>query len=247
MFITKEQVIALAIKRTFSEGLLNNSDLVAAEQKYIRPILTPDLYDAVLSAAPTEYLVDTLSAAGMLFVYTTGMKANGKAITSISIADPAIFTISTHGFLSGQDIHITGTTIDKWDALISDKFFICNKLSADTFSLLQTLTTEYIKPALAYYIVYDIFNEMFVEFSERGVFNLEAKNAQIISNQTRTEARNDIYNKAQTLSRILKTYIELQVTNEVAIYKDYYESGEIDSVNSDLVTTGGITKRANYF
>jgi hypothetical protein len=246
MFITKEQVIALAIKRTFSDGLLNNSDLVAAEQKYIKPILTDDLYDAVL-ASPVTYEVDKVDTSGMLTAYTTGLTANSVAITGISLADPAVFTKATHGFLTGQEILIEGTLSDDWDALLSGKYFVCEKIDASTFRLLKTLVSEYIKPALAYYIKYDIFNELFVEFSERGVYNLEAKNAQIISNQTRNEARNDVYNKAQTLSRILKEYIELQVENAVAIYQDYYDSAETDSVHSDLVTWGGKAKRANHF
>jgi hypothetical protein len=246
MFITKEQVISLAVKRTFNEALLNVSDLLSAEQKYIKPILTTDLYDQVV-ASPSTYEIDKVDCSGFNTTYVRGLTANSRAISSITKADPAVFTLAGHGFSTGEEIYIGSESDHEWANNLAGKCYVCDKIDTSTFRLIKTLVTEYIKPALAYYVKYDIFNELFVEVSERGVYHLSAQNAMVVSNQTRTEARNDVYNKAQMLSRILKEYIELQVENLVAIYSDYYDTTETDTVHSDLVTWGGRAKRANHF
>jgi hypothetical protein len=246
--ITRKEVIALAIKRTFDESLVNYNDIVSAENQYIKAILTEDLYDNII-VSPSSYYIDYLDSSAFTVNYVSGdLTANDTAITGITKADPAVFTLAGHGFINGQEIRInkpTSKADSEWTVWDSRIFVVSDK-DTNTFKLKTSLQTEYIKPVLAYYVIYDIYNELFVELSERGIYHLTANNANIISNQTRTEARNDFYRKAQSLSRVLKIYIEDQVEDEVTVYLDYYASGETNDVNSELVNKGGNAKRSNH-
>jgi hypothetical protein len=248
MLITRKEVIALAIKRTFDESLINVNDIISAENQYIKSILTEDLYQEIIDH-PSSYYIDYLDSSLFTVNYVSGdLTANDTAITGITKADPAVFTLNGHGFINGQEIRLakpSAKTDSEWTVWDSQVYVISDK-ATNTFQLKTSLQTQYIKPALAYYVLYDIYNELFVELSERGIYHLTANNANIISNATRTEARNDIYRKAQSLSRILKTYIEDQVKDKVAIYADYYASGEIKQVDSELVNYGGNAKRENH-
>jgi len=247
--ISRQEIIMIAIKRNFDYHLINFQDINAAEFNYIKEILTEDLYNNVIDN-PDDYLIDSVDTSGIVKSYISGdLSVNGTAITSITIADPAVFTLNSHGFENEQEVRIEkkdGKNDSAWSDLLADQVFVISDKAANTFQLKTSLQTKYIKPCLAYFVVYDIFNQLFVELSERGVYNLTANNAQVVSNQTRTEARNDYYRQAQSLARILKKYVEDQVEDEVAVYQDYYDSTKLSVVSSHLVDYAGESKRSNH-
>ncbi len=171
--ITKNEIITIALRNTFTTDLILPSDIDSAGQ-YIKSILTEDLYDQVIDS-PENYLIDYIDTSDIVADYVSGyLLVNTVAITGES---SGVFTLVSHGLADNQEVIITkgeNVTENEWTDLLADRVFVVSDKTADTFKLKESLNTKYIKPALAYYVIFDIFNELFVQISERGVYNLQA-------------------------------------------------------------------------
>jgi hypothetical protein len=67
-----------------------------------------------------------------------------KNITAITRAAQAVFTIVTHGYITGQQVMITGTDTAEWQTLIKDKFFTVETIDVDTFYLKTNFDSAYV-------------------------------------------------------------------------------------------------------
>lgn len=69
-----------------------------------------------------------------------GAESPSKAITAITKADPAVVTSAAHGLVTGDVVKLTGIV---GMTELNDGVFIIEKLSANTFSLVDTDSTGY--------------------------------------------------------------------------------------------------------
>ena len=84
-----------------------------------------------------------------------------------------------------------------------------------------TLIDTYIKPALAQYMKYLLFDELQVEISDRGMNKLLSDNAEPINGQTRADLKAIIMQKANALGERLKDYIHKRVDANDTLYDLY--------------------------
>ena len=185
--INREKVITTVINRNLDIEQIKVDEIEAAEFKYIRGSLKEDLYEAIV-ASPfstdpdfTTGIIDT-SVDEVELTYSSGLTANGKAITGITNATEAVFTLVDHGFSTGDVIYIAGTgaktsdgsKIPEFNKKLQHNKLKVAKITDDTFKLTSNLINDYLKPALAYYTVGLSFNKIYVEISDRGVKHLDA-------------------------------------------------------------------------
>lgn len=96
-----------------------------------------------------------------------------------------------------------------------------------TPSIYVTLITDYIKPCLAYYVKYLVFNDFMVEVSDRGINQLVSTNANPVSSQLRTDAKLDVLARANILENKLKNYINERYYAGDSIYSEYGNTANI--------------------
>lgn len=101
----------------------------------------------------------------------------------------------------------------------------------------SSLITNYIIPAVAYYVKYVVFNDFFIEVSDRGVNHLTSDNATPVSNQARTDAKADAMYKANVLGEKLRDYLEKRKLAQDALYLKYRD---FTNVVSEPKMIGGI-------
>jgi len=252
--INREKVITTVITRNLNIEQIKVSEIEAAEFKYIRGSLKEDLYEAIVadpfSTDPdfTTGLVDT-SVEEVELTYSTGLTANATAITGISNATEAVFTLVDHGFSTDDVIYIAGTgaktsggaSIPEFNRMLQYNKFKVTKVTADTFKLTSNLVNDYLKPALAYYVVGLAFNKIYVEISDRGIKHLDVDHTTTVDSKTRTEIRADIFQIADALMGKARDYIYEQD------YDDYDGSEDDEDEYESLVMRKGETKRVTHF
>ncbi|MHB8871814.1 MAG: hypothetical protein ACYC5G_05155 [Candidatus Doudnabacteria bacterium] len=67
-----------------------------------------------------------------------------KNITAITRAVQAVFTIATHGYTTGQQVMITGTSTTEWNNLIQNQFFTVEIIDVNTFKLKLNYNASYV-------------------------------------------------------------------------------------------------------
>lgn len=118
-------------------------------------------------------------------------------------------------------------------AILTENLY--NEVVANT-SPYTTLITDYIKPCLAYYTKFLVFNDFFAEVSDRGINQLLSTNAQPVSSQTRTDIREDVLNKANILATKLEDYIQTRYYAGDTLYTKY---GQTTNVYNEQRFIGG--------
>ncbi len=252
--INREKVITTVINRSLDLSQIKLEEIEAAEFKYIRGSLKEDLYEAIV-ADPfdtdpdfTTGLIDT-SVKEVELIYSSGLTANGTAITGISNATEAVFTLAGHGFSTDDVIYIAGTgaktsgtdDIIELNRLLQYNKLKVTKIDTDTFKLTSNLVNDYLKAPLAYYTVGLAFNKIYVEVSDRGVVHLSTDNTTTIDNKTRNDIRTDIFQIADALMGKARDYIYEQDFDDF----DGAQDDEDDYLN--LIQREGQDKRVTHF
>ncbi len=111
--------------------------------------------------------------------------------------------------------------------ILTENFYDYVVANTSTFT---TLIDDYIKPCLAYFVKYLAFNDFFVEISDRGAFNLNADNANVISNATRTDTEAKILQVANIKAEKLTDYIKKQ---DLANNTDYVLYNDMTDVQTE--------------
>ena len=252
--INREKVSTTVIYRNLDIEQIKLDEIEAAEFIYIRGSLKEDLYEAIVadpfSTDPdfTTGLVDT-SVKEVELTYSSGLTANGAAITGISNAEEAIFTLVGHGFSTDDVIYIAGTgaktsggaSIPEFNKMLQYNKFAVTKVSNDTFKLTSNLVNDYLKPALAYYTVGLAFNKIYVEISDRGIKHLDVDHTTTVDSRIRTEMRADIFQIADALMGKARDYIYEQD------FDDYDGTLDDEVDYESLVMRKGEQKRVTHF
>ena len=229
-------------------------EIEAAEFKYISAYLKEDLYEAIV-AYPfytdpdfTTGLIDTSVKEVELF-YSSGLTANGTAITGISNVTEAVFTLAGHGFSTDDVIYIAGTgakTSGGDDIIELNRLLQYNKLKVtiidtNTFKLTSNLVNDYLKAPLAYYTVGLAFNKIYVEVSDRGIVHVITDKTTTVDNKTRNDIRTDIFQIADALMGKARDYIYEQDFDDF----DGALDDEDDYLN--IIQREGQNKRVTHF
>ena len=250
--INREKVISTVINRSLDVSQIKLDEIEAAEFKYIRSSLKEDLYEAILAdpfSTDPDFTTDLLDTSEVQETYSSGLTANGTAITGISKADEAVFTIVGHGFSTDDVIYIAGAgaktsgsvNIPDLNRMLQYNKFKVTKITDDTFKLTSNIVNDYIKPALAYYTVGLAFNKIYVEISDRGLKMLEVNNAANIDAKVRDDIRTDIMQIADALMGKAHDYIYEQD------YDDYEGSQDDEDEYESTVMRKGQDKRVTHF
>lgn len=67
--------------------------------------------------------------------------ATSTAITSITRANPSVFTKTTHGYTTGDIVFIDGSATAEWNTLLQYRFFTVETIDANTYKLKYRSTT----------------------------------------------------------------------------------------------------------
>ena len=74
----------------------------------------------------------------------TSLNVTAKNITVITRAAQAVFTITAHGYTTGQQVMITGTSTTEWNNLIQNQFFTVEIIDVNTFKLKTNYNSAYV-------------------------------------------------------------------------------------------------------
>jgi len=252
MLINREKVIATVINRKLDVSQLKLEEIEAAEFKYIRGSLKEDLYEAIVTDpfdTDPDFTTGLVDTSEIQETYSEGLTADGTAITGISKADEAVFTLESHGFTTADIIYIAGTgaktsgsaNIDELNRLLQYNKMKVTKVTDDTFKLTSNLVNDYLKAPLAYYAVGLAFNKIYVEVSDRGVKFLNTDQTTNVDSKTRNDIRADIFQIADALMGKARDYIYEQD------YDDYEGTLDDEDDYESLVKREGIKKRVTHF
>ncbi len=254
MLINREKVIATVINRKLDVSQLKLEEIEAAEFKYIRGSLKEDLYEAIVAdpfSTDPDFTTGSVNTSEIQDTYSTGLTANGTAITGISKADETIFTLVGHGFTTADIVYIAGTgaktsatpavNIDELNRLLQYNKMSVTKLTTDTFSLTSNLVNDYLKAPLAYYAVGLAFNKIYVEVSDRGIVHLNTNGTTNVDSKTRNDIRTDIFQIADALMGKARDYIYEQD------FEDYDGAKDDEKEYEEVVLRKGIPKRTTHF
>ena len=250
--INREKVIATVINRSLDVSQIKLDEIEAAEFKYIRGSLKEDLYEAILDdpfSTDPDFTTGLVDTSEIQETYSSGLTANGTAITGISEASEAVFTVNTHGFSTGDIIYIAGNgaktsasvNIPDLNRLLQYNKFKVTKVDDNTFKLTSNIVNDYIKPALAYYTVGLAFNKIYVEISDRGLVFLETDHATNVDQKVRNDIKADILQIADALMGKAHDYIYEQD------YDDYKGSKDDEDEYESTVMRKGQDKRVTHF
>jgi len=252
MLINREKVISTVINRKLDVSQLKLEEIEAAEFKYIRGSLKEDLYEAIVADPfddDPDFTTGYVDTSEVQETYSSGLTADGKAITGISKASTAVFTLATHGFTTADIVYIAGTgakttgsaNIDELNRLLQYNKMKVTKLTADTFNLTSNLINDYLKAPLAYYAVGLAFNKIYVEVSDRGVKFLNTDQTTNVDSKTRNDIRTDIFQIADALMGKARDYIYEQD------FDDYDGTKDDEDDYEEVVLRKGILKRTTHF
>ena len=252
MLINREKVITTVINRHLDISQLKLEEIEAAEFKYIRGSLKEDLYEAIVDdqfSTDPDFTTGYVDTSEVQETYSSGLTANGTAITGISKASTAVFTLASHGFTTADIIYLAGTgaitsgsaNIDELNRLLQYNKMKVTKLTDSTFNLTSNLVNDYLKAPLAYYAVGLAFNKIYVEVSDRGVRFLNTDQTTNVDSKTRNDIRTDIFQIADALMGKAIDYIYEQE------YDDYDGALGDESKYEEVVLREGIKKRTTHF
>lgn len=74
----------------------------------------------------------------------TSLNVTAKNITAITRAAQAVFTITAHGYTTGQQLIILGSNTAEWQNLILNNFFTIEVVDANTFKLKTNYNSAYV-------------------------------------------------------------------------------------------------------
>ena len=254
MLINREKIIATVINRKLDASQIKLEEIEAAEFKYIRGSLKEDLYEAIVSDpfdTDPDFTTGLVDTSEVQETYSSGLTANGTAITVISKADEAVFTIEGHGFTTADIVYIAGTgavtsatpavNINDLNRLLQYNKMKVTTVTVDTFKLTSNLVNDYLKAPLAYYTVGLAFNKIYVEVSDRGIKFLDTDKTTNVDSKTRNDIRADIFQIADALMGRARDYIYEQD------YDDYDGTLDDESNYEELVKRVGQDKRTTHF
>lgn len=250
--INREKIITTVINRKLDVSQIKLEEIEAAEFKYIRGSLKEDLYESIVDDpfnTDPDFTTGKVDTSEVQETYSTGLTADGTAITGISKAAEAIFTVEGHGFSTGDVIYIAGTgakttggaNIDDLNRLLQYNKLKVTKIDTNTFNLTSNLVNDYLKAPLAYYAVGLAFNKIYVEVSDRGIKFLDTDKTTNVDSKTRNDIRADIFQIADALMGKARDYIYEQ---------DYDDFGGTEDDEDDYeynVMRKGQDKRTTHF
>jgi len=254
MLINREKIIATVINRKLKVSQIKLEEIEAAEFKYIRGSLKEDLYEAIVVDPfddDPDFTTGFVNTSEVQETYSTGLTADGTAITGISKASEAVFTLVGHGFTTADIVYIAGTgavtsgatpvSIDDLNRLLQYNKMQVTTVTVDTFKLTSNLVNDYLKAPLAYYAVGLAFNKIYVEVSDRGIKFLDTDKTTNVDSKTRNDIRADIFQIADALMGKARDYIYEQD------YDDYDGTLDDEDNYENTVKRVGQNKRVTHF
>ena len=252
--INREKIIATVINRSLDASQIKLEEIEAAEFKYIRGSLEEDLYEAIVADPfddDPKFTTGFVDTSEVQETYSTGLTADGTAITGISKASAAVFTLVGHGFTTADIVYIAGTgaktadakpsNIDDLNRLLQYNKMQVTTVTVDTFKLTSNLVNDYLKAPLAYYAVGLAFNKIYVEISDRGIKFIDTDKTTNVDNKVRNDVRADIFQIADALMGKARDYIYEQD------YDDYDGTLDDEDNYENTVKRVGQDKRTTHF
>lgn len=234
------------------ENQIRNSEILAVQFSRLRSSLKEDLYEQIIA---NKFSIDpnfttAINFSSVKTAYASGLTIIGggnKAITVINYATGNI-TATAHGLSTDDEIYIngiakdsTGEEIEELDRKLQYNEFKVTKIDDNIITLTSNIVNDYLKEPLAFYVLYEIFDRIWVELSDRGIVQLQTERTQYVDKTTRSAYKESLMNIADNLMAIALNYIREQN------YENYIGTEENEEEYLARLRNLGTRKRVNTF